>query len=222
MKKFAILMLFSLLCGPIYAQNSPTIIIEMFTNKYCPNCPPAEKKLSQIAAENQNLIVVFAHVGYWDTPTRQDPFSLPEATERQYDYSNTLGPRPGQVFTPMPVLNGQFVANPPLFFNWSSTLKQAQAAPALQKIGVTQAASGALSLNIPTEIAKKQNEIWILGLKPANSTRPTAYHLTGVQQYEITGPQTSISANLAPKTKPFLVLVQQKGPGSLLAQALVE
>lgn len=205
------------LAGTAQAAEAPTVV-EMFTSKYCPNCPAAEHKMKEVAADDPNLLVVFEHVDYWDQGDRKDPLGLAEVTQRQYDYSNTLARRPGEVFTPMPLLDGRVVTAPPLWLNWGSGLEKARSAPSKALLDVVRKADGSVAVNVPASVAVKNAEMWLIGIDPLAGT--PVWNARGITQANMTDSTVSVPAPMVPKGQRILVLLQKAGPGAVLAMGL--
>ncbi len=53
-----------------------TVLVEEFSTEKCPNCPPVATYLSEIANDNENVILMVHHAGYYT-----DDFTIPENTE---------------------------------------------------------------------------------------------------------------------------------------------
>jgi hypothetical protein len=89
------------------APLSPFAVVELFTSEGCSSCPPADRLLSELAAqadkEGKPVFVLSFHVDYWNQLGWADPFSRPEFTRRQQRYSETLD---GRVYTPQMIVNG--------------------------------------------------------------------------------------------------------------------
>lgn len=202
--------------APQSAGAKAPLLVELFTSKYCPNCPMAEAKMKSVAAENPDLLVVFAHVDYWDrSPTEKDPHGRPEISQRQYDYSNTLSKRPGQVFTPMPLIDGQIVAKAPLFISWGSALARGRALPEKPLLALSKDTTGALSIALPATLRDKTNDVWVMGLEPVDDTK--VWRVNGIVEAVRKGDGAHVSAAMLPKAPHLLVLVQKPGPGAVLA-----
>lgn len=222
----AVFALILLVCGSVRAETAtaappavPTVV-EVFTSKYCPNCPAVEKQLRGIADEDRSLLVVFEHVDYWDQGERKDPFGSADITQRQYDYSNSVSRRPGEVFTPMPLLNGKYVANMPMWLNWKSTLAKAKAAQDTLPLAVTRSADGDLKVVLPKNVKAKGVEITVLGVVPDEES--AARRLKGLLHVDVQGPTVAVPAALLPKTDELVILLQKDGPQGLLAMAWVK
>ncbi len=95
---------------PNTSFNAP-MIIELFTSEGCSSCPPADRLLTQLAANaNATLIPLSEHVDYWNDIGWADPFSAPAFSERQRQYAEVFGTRGerGGVYTPQMVIDGHF------------------------------------------------------------------------------------------------------------------
>ncbi len=197
-----------------FSAMAQTQILELFTSKFCPNCPAVERQLAKEAAENPNLILLQQHVDYWDRADKKDPHGFSEATQRQYDYSNVILRRAGEVFTPMPIFNGVVVAPPPLWLNWEKAQKKAQELPAPKKLTATRTANG---INVALPKAKNL-EAFAFGVDTMNS--PNAYRANSIAPMDIAANSATLTSALAPKGQ-TLILVQEAGMGRVVGWAVI-
>lgn len=214
---FGVVAAFGALIAPVMADSGPApVVVEMFTSKYCPNCPMAEHKLEGVANDNADLLVLFEHVDYWDRgPTRVDPYGLADITQRQYDYSNTLGKRAGEVFTPMPLIDGHIMVSPPLMFTWGNALEKGRALPAKPRLEVTQDKNGNLDVKVPEALYAANREAWVMGVEPVEGSK--VQRVRGIVQAEKVKGGVRVPAATLPKTPGYVVLWQDNGPGKVVA-----
>lgn len=100
-KLVTLLAIIGTLCGTT-AAGTP-VVIELFTSQGCSSCPPADALLGEWARQ-PNIVALAYHVDYWDDLGWKDPFSIPEAAQRQRGYVKRLS-RSG-AFTPQAVVSG--------------------------------------------------------------------------------------------------------------------
>lgn len=99
----AVVMLCVLLfCSAAQAQR--LTVVELFTSQGCSSCPPADALLAEMARTDPSLLPLDMHVTYWDRLGWKDPFSLPEATQRQREVSERM--KSDTVYTPEMVVDG--------------------------------------------------------------------------------------------------------------------
>ncbi len=197
------------------AGHAQTQILELFTSKFCPNCPAVERQLAKEAAANPNLILLQQHVDYWDRGSKKDPFGFAEATQRQYDYSNVILRRAGEVFTPMPIFNGTVVAPPPLWLNWEKAKAKAAAEPAPQKLTAARTAQG-LSVALPKG---KNLEAYAFGVSPMETAN--ALRAASIAPMDIKGNTATLATALAPQGQ-TLILVQTSPMGRVVGYAWLD
>ena len=86
---------------------APQVLVELFTSQGCSSCPPADRLLSRLAADERVIALAF-HVDYWNYIGWTDPFSSARWSERQRRYAAALGSN--RVYTPQLVVNGRWEA----------------------------------------------------------------------------------------------------------------
>ncbi|AZA84228.1 DUF1223 domain-containing protein [Chryseobacterium lactis] len=88
------------------SENNGFAVLELFTSEGCSSCPPADDLMGKIEKEYQNepVYILSYHVDYWNRLGWKDRFSTAENSQRQQQYSRTLG---SQVYTPQLIVNGK-------------------------------------------------------------------------------------------------------------------
>ena len=92
----------------ISSGENNTPLLELFTSEGCSSCPPAEEWLSRQSKSPElwkRFVPVAFHVDYWNYLGWTDPYSSPEWSARQHDYSRLGQAR--SVYTPGFFLNGR-------------------------------------------------------------------------------------------------------------------
>lgn len=109
------------------------VVMELFTNNDCPACDQAESELIRLTTTQPvpgiRVVPIAFHVDFFGGTTKNDPFVLPAATQRQQTYDSARG----RVYTPQAIVDGEreFIGSA------DGTARQAIAASALrQKVGV--------------------------------------------------------------------------------------
>src|ERR1700742_3135004 len=90
--------------SPAPAETGGPWSIELFTSQGCSSCPPADKRLGQLA-RRPDIVALSFHVNYWDYIGWTDPFASKATTERQHIYARTLKQR--YIYTPEMVVDGR-------------------------------------------------------------------------------------------------------------------
>jgi len=93
----------------VTAQATPGFaVVELFTSQGCSSCPPADKVLSEIAADARSggkpVYALSFHVDYWNRLGWKDPYSQTAFSRRQSNYVSAGDG--GEIFTPQVFVNG--------------------------------------------------------------------------------------------------------------------
>jgi hypothetical protein len=95
--------LVSLAAVPASAADKLRGVIELYTSQGCSSCPPADRRLAEVADRTDLIALTFA-VDYWDYLGWRDTLADPANSKRQKAYAYVRGDR--QVYTPQMVVNG--------------------------------------------------------------------------------------------------------------------
>jgi len=87
---------------PVVADGP--VVLELYTSQGCSSCPPADAILHSLA-ERSDLIPLAMHVDYWDYIGWVDSFADPAHTLRQQYYAHVAGD--STIYTPQMVIAGQ-------------------------------------------------------------------------------------------------------------------
>jgi hypothetical protein len=90
------------------APATNPLVLELFTSQGCSSCPPADALLGELAHDRRDLLPLDLHVTYWDRLGWRDPYSLPQATQRQEAYAPLLGEQ--EIYTPQLIAGGRYQA----------------------------------------------------------------------------------------------------------------
>lgn len=157
-----------------YAQEAPQTappVVELFTSKYCPACPPADKNLSNLLEQNPNVIGISCHVTYFDRSNRKDIYSQAFCNARQGIYKAALQ-TPG-IYTPMAIVNGQKVIDA------RSAKAMTNSATATKHQPVGMRLNGAyLDIQLPEIVLNKKADVWLVTMEKSAkaANKPTSYH----------------------------------------------
>jgi len=161
-----------------YAQDAPQTapeaappVVELFTSKYCPACPAADKNINNLLQQNPNVIGISCHVTYFDRGDRKDLYSQPFCNARQTIYKSALRTR--GIYTPMAIVNGQKVIDA----RSSKAMNSSAAHPKHQLVGL-QLNGAYLDIQLPQIALNKDVDVWLVTMEKSAkaANRPTSYH----------------------------------------------
>lgn len=80
------------------------VVVELYTSQGCSSCPPADEFLTELAPRD-DVIALALHVDYWDYIGWKDDFAAPQYSKRQKAYAVAASRR--SIYTPQMIVQGQ-------------------------------------------------------------------------------------------------------------------
>jgi hypothetical protein len=213
--------------SPAALAESP-VVIELFTSQGCSSCPPADEMVRNLSTRD-DVIALGLHVDYWDYIGWADSFAQPGFTKRQKSYAAAVGER--MVYTPQFVVGGveRIVGAKPMKV-MQAVMDRAEA-PERASVSVMREGQtlrikaerldgGAVPVMVQLVRFRPQAEVEIehgenAGQRLVYANIVTSWSLlvrwTGNEALDITAP---FDGEL-----PGAVIVQEEGPGAILAAA---
>lgn len=151
----------------LYARLAPEIpeihtpvVIELFTSQSCSSCPPADKILSQLAAQ-EKVIALGCHVSYWNHLQWQDQLAHEFCDIRQHGYSAYSGTK--KIYTPQMVVNGEHIFIGSKVEILKNALKRTENAP-IKPIQIETIPNTIISYSLP-KLPRTNYRLWAFGFK---------------------------------------------------------
>ncbi len=85
------------------SDGEPGVVVELFTSQGCAACPPADALMARLV-DRPGVIALSLHVDIWDYLGWPDHFAQPGFTERQKAYARAEGSR--SILTPQMIVAG--------------------------------------------------------------------------------------------------------------------
>ncbi len=210
--------------GVARAQTTSPVVVELFTSQGCSSCPPADALLPKIDAR-KGVIALALHVDYWDYIGWKDTFADPSFTARQKAYARAAGRR--MVYTPQMIIGGvaDVVGNRPMEVVDQIDAVRAQASDVRlsaerngQNVSIRAVADAARDMDV---YLVRYNPRSVVEIKSGeNAGKTIAYNNTVTRWDRIAtwrGDKPLALQAKAPGDAPMVVIVQEKGPGRILA-----
>jgi hypothetical protein len=210
------------------AQEARPVVVELYTSQGCSSCPPADALLEELA-QRDDVIALAMHVDYWDYLGWKDTMGRPEHTERQKAYARYAGER--SVYTPQMIVAGtqHIVGYKPM------QLADAMSQAVAQDPGVelTARRSGAslvieaqpengLPGNMVVQVVRYIPRYDVAIKRGENAGRVITYVNAVTELNEIgrwNGRQKLSMRHKIAGDQPVVIILQEKGPGRILAAA---
>ncbi|HCP81566.1 MAG TPA: DUF1223 domain-containing protein [Octadecabacter sp.] len=218
-----------------FAMGSPAVadgptVIELYTSQGCSSCPPADEILHDLAGQS-DVIALALHVDYWDYIGWADIFADPAHTRRQQNYARAAGA--SSIYTPQMVIGGvdHVIGAKPM--DVGRLIRTHSARPtgtriSLQRSGNQLRISGqtaqALGNGTVVQLIRFSPEETVDVRRGENAGRTLTYSNI-VTQWSAVG-EWSGSGDLSMNVtisgdSPVVVIVQEPGPGAVMASAVL-
>ena len=214
--------------SPVVADGP--VVVELYTSQGCSSCPPADEMLHELATRS-DVIPLALHVDYWDYIGWADIFADPSHTRRQQQYARVAGA--SSIYTPQMVIAGE---------DHVIGTKPMEVADAIQThrsnpTGVTVSASRfgnrlmitgetlrALPSGTVVQVVRYSPHETVDIRRGENAGRQLSY-ANIVTNWDIVGEwqgrgDLSLTVNVSGEA-PIVVIVQEQGPGTVMATAVL-
>lgn len=216
--------------GPGLAGDSP-VVIELYTSQGCSSCPPADELLRTLAGRSDVLPLAF-HVDYWDYIGWKDTFGNTANADRQRSYAAFKGER--TIYTPQMIIDGDEAvvgADPAALTDAIATAAARQDPLRLrlerdaQGVVLTATALGDLPDGLSVQLLRVKPSARVAVRRGENAGRRIAYTAI-VTDHDLVATWDGRSDLTLPLDAPgdddVVVLIQEPGPGRILAAARME
>ena len=204
------------------------VVVELYTSQGCSSCPPADEMLHDLAAR-PDVIALALHVDYWDYIGWADIFADPAYTLRQQNYARVAGA--SSIYTPQMVIGGQdhvVGAKPMDVMNHIQTHANSPTGTriSLQRSGNRLQISGETSRPLRSgtivQLVRYSPQETVDIRRGENAGRSISY-ANIVTQWRNLGEWSGrgsldLSVDIS-GTSPIVVIVQEPGPGAIMATA---
>lgn len=204
------------------------VVVELYTSQGCSSCPPADALLAEIAGRD-DVIALALHVDYWDYIGWADRFASPGFTKRQKAYARAAGEH--AIYTPQMIVGGaeHLVGLRPV--ELVGLIDRHNALPSQIRLSLTREGEGlriALEAQPPLP---RSAVVQLVRYRPEETVRIEHGENAGrVVRYsnivtdwapiaEWDGRQPLVLDAAAPGSDAAVVIVQEHGPGAILAAA---
>jgi len=212
------------------AQHSP-VVVELYTSQGCASCPPADALMAELA-KRPDVIGLALHVDYWDYLGWADIFANPAFTKRQKRYARAHGQK--MIYTPQMIVAGTDMVQGNLA---AEVLARIDAHSGAVPRVVLQATRHGARLVIEAEANPPLDRNAVIHLvrylpheaveieRGENAGRAVVYHNI-VSDWstpaEWTGKDAIRLETALDGEQPVVVIVQEAGPGAVLAAVRVD
>lgn len=224
----SILVAASLFTLPALAQSTQGVLVELFTSQGCSSCPPADAFLADLTRDPA-VIPLALHVDYWDYIGWRDTFAQEGFTKRQRKYAKMNADR--MVYTPQMIVAGQMRVKghdtDAVMAGIAATKSPITLTLTRQGDDVLISASADQPLpgDILVDLVRYFPKMTVQIERGENRGQAISYHniVTSWQNIgEWTGKSPLALTTRATGDDPIVVILQEEGPGAVLASAVLK
>ncbi|SEM88012.1 hypothetical protein SAMN04488103_102328 [Gemmobacter aquatilis] len=225
--------------APMALAQQGAVVVEFYTSQGCSSCPPADAYFATLTGQ-AGVIPLALHVDYWDYIGWEDRFADPQFTARQKAYARAAHSR--TIYTPQMIVQGaaRVEGNDPEAVAGAIAAAQAGAAPVLLQVtreaaglriraemrqvaaaGAALAAVGPVIVQLvryrpeeTVDIAHGENAGQVVTYRNIVTSWEPVAEWAGLAPLDLALPD--------PGAGPAVVILQQPGPGAILAAAALD
>lgn len=207
------------------------VVVELYTSQGCSSCPPADAILSGMAPR-RDVIALALHVDYWDYIGWKDAFADPRYTERQRAYAQVAGAQ--TIYTPQMIVAGTDHLVGTRAADLAALITRYNAMPQPTQIRVRREGGAVVISADPVAALPKGAILQLVRYTPEetvqigageNAGRTITYHniVTDWRQIDTWDGRSALSRRIdLPVGQPAVVILQEPGPGRILAAARLD
>lgn len=208
--------------------SHPVVVVELFTSQGCSSCPPADAVLSQLV-NRPGVIPLALHVNYWDYIGWTDKFGSQDYTDRQKAYAHAAGSR--TIYTPQLIIEGDDRVEGPRPLDVAELIQEhrAETTPVLltlvrdgDSVKIDASSTQTFDKKVLLELVRYLPEQTVSIERGENAGKTITYRniVTAWQTIGTwDGAQPISLMATAQGSQPVVVIVQEPGPGEILAAA---
>lgn len=218
----------SLFALPSFAQSTQGVLVELFTSQGCSSCPPADAFLADLT-HDQGVIPLALHVDYWDYIGWSDTFAQEKFSNRQRKYAKMNADR--MVYTPQIIVAGQMRVkghDSVAVLGGIDTIKSPITLTLTRQgdnVLISAASDQTLPGDISVDLVRYFPKMTVQIERGENRGQAISYHniVTSWQNVgEWTGKSPLAMTTRATGNDPIVVILQEEGPGAVLAAAVLK
>lgn len=206
------------------------VIVELYTSQGCSSCPPADEMLTELA-QRSDVIALALHVDYWDYIGWTDSFADAAYTRRQQNYARVAGA--SSIYTPQMIIGGadHVIGTKPM--DVATLIQTHSARPtgtaiSLQRSGnqlqITGQTARPLRTGTVVQVIRYSPQETVDIRSGENAGRSISYanivtDWSSVGEWS-GGGNLNMTVNIS-GASPVVVIVQEPGPGAVMATAVL-